>query len=649
MNADYLVQSQKLPEDSGLIQIIAESLKRSALKFGDADHATPREITADAFQSHKEDSRFLFMSAKNTLATTSQLLAGKHIGYGLFDKDCCLLRVFGSQDFIGWCEEKGIRPGTLWNEETLGTNCIGLGIAHHTNLSTVGEENFGSFLHDAALHFAVIQLESILGNNTLFGGIAIMCSKECNSDILPILCASNAREISLMVFSHKSSVVYSNIGDSALLSIDQSSEKNQVIFSTDNLFWPFGMAPKDLSFSNLEDIVNPLPANKAFWDVVNSRRTVNDMSIRLQTKFGNVTVSMSASPFDEDLFNFKGINLFFLSSTRIKDIINKYSSQKPSFTFENIICQDIHFYDVVQYAKAAATSETNILIIGESGTGKDVIAQAIHNESIRSDGPFVALNCAAFSKELISSEIFGYEEGAFTGAKKGGAMGKFELANNGTLFLDEIGDMPLDLQAALLRVIENQVFMKVGGNHEIKVNVRIIAATNQNLFEKIQQRLFREDLFYRIGVIRINVPPLRERTDDILPLSEYFIEKISLRIGKEKPVLTDAAKRYLIGYEWPGNVRELKNLYDGILNIYDGPTITNEQLSQYLKYNTFQSVLTAKNETTNPMGRISPKQLTKSDILCALKECNGNKVETAGYLGISRRTLYRKLLEYNLI
>ncbi|MCL4442129.1 MAG: sigma 54-interacting transcriptional regulator, partial [Firmicutes bacterium] len=210
---------------------------------------------------------------------------------------------------------------------------------------------------------------------------------------------------------------------------------------------------------------------------------------------------------------------------------------RAKFTFDDLIGKNAAYLKTVQLAKTAANSSSNVLLLGESGTGKEVFAQAIHNAGCRANEPFIAINCAALPRDLIGSELFGYTEGAFTGAKKGGSPGKFELADGGTIFLDEIGEMPLEMQANLLRVLQEKTLVRIGGQQVIPVNVRVIAATNRNLMEEVEKKNFRSDLYYRLNVLTINMLPLRNRKDDILPLTSFFIEKINRRLGREVNVI----------------------------------------------------------------------------------------------------------------
>jgi len=231
-------------------------------------------------------------------------------------------------------------------------------------------------------------------------------------------------------------------------------------------------------------------------------------------------------------------------------------------------------------SKAAAGSDSTILLLGESGTGKDVFAQAIHNASGRNRGPFVAINCGAIPRELIASELFGYTEGAFTGAKRGGSPGKFELADGGTLFLDEIGEMPAELQTTLLRVLEQKTVTRIGGTEVIPVNVRIIAATNKDLSKEVVRGTFRQDLYYRLNVVSIRLAPLRERKEDIIPLARHFIGHLSAKLGKEPLKLENKVTSLIQSYCWPGNVRELQNVVERALHLAKGNNFTEDLLPE---------------------------------------------------------------------
>jgi two-component system NtrC family response regulator len=322
--------------------------------------------------------------------------------------------------------------------------------------------------------------------------------------------------------------------------------------------------------------------------------------------------------------------------TRIQDL-EKQVAQK--YNFESIIGKSKALLEVMALAQKVAPTNANVLLLGETGTGKEVFAQAIHAVSARSGKPFLAINCGAFTKDLLESEIFGYKAGAFTGALKD-KKGLIEEADSGTIFLDEIGEMPFELQSKLLRVLETGEFIKVGDTTTTRVDVRIIAATNRDLQKEVEASKFREDLFYRLNVFTISLPPLRERKDDIPELAQYFLKIFS---GKTKSVAHTMSKEFLEHlqqHEWRGNTRELKNVMERAVILANGPELTLENLPLDLQVSNF-----------NPkMGHYSFDLaiVEKQHIERVLIYTKGNKTEAARLLNIGLTTLYRKIEEYNL-
>jgi DNA-binding NtrC family response regulator len=294
---------------------------------------------------------------------------------------------------------------------------------------------------------------------------------------------------------------------------------------------------------------------------------------------------------------------------------------------------------VFELVNKVAPSNASVVIAGESGTGKEVVARAIHNLSPRKDKPFVALNCSAIPATLIESELFGYERGAFTGADQR-RMGNFELAHNGTLFLDEIGELPLELQAKFLRVLEERKIRRLGGRSEVEVDVRVICATNRDMKEEIRRGRFREDLYFRLHVFTILLPPLKERREDIPLLVHHFIEKFNGETGKRVQGVSPAALGMLQGYAWPGNIRELRNTVERAMILVDGEVIGEEQLPPDM-----QSSRPEAATLRVPLG-IALDKVEKEYILASLQRNGGNKARTAEVLGISEKTLYNKLNRY---
>lgn len=315
--------------------------------------------------------------------------------------------------------------------------------------------------------------------------------------------------------------------------------------------------------------------------------------------------------------------------------------RKPgAFTFEEIIHQGNPLQSCIETAKRISKSQATVLLSGESGTGKELFAKAIHYESERADGPYVPVNCAAIPETLLESEFFGYEEGAFTGARKGGHPGLFEVAQGGTLFLDEIGEIPLHLQAKLLRVLEDRTIRRVGGTRSIPIDVRIVAATNRNLSQLVATGLFREDLFYRLHVIPIRIPPLRERKQDIPLLARYFVEKVCRQLSRPAAYLSQAALTYLQAHEWPGNVRELQNVIERAVYLHGGRDIHVEHVSLATSHPT--------REATKEASLQKQLEQVEQTILQDMVKRSPSIRQAAVKLGISHTALLNKLKKYGI-
>lgn len=311
------------------------------------------------------------------------------------------------------------------------------------------------------------------------------------------------------------------------------------------------------------------------------------------------------------------------------------------YSFDAIIGKSGLIKQAIESADKVATTDATVLLTGETGTGKEVFAQAIHNAGSRRQQHFIAVNCAAFSKELLENELFGHKAGAFTGALKD-SKGILEEANNGTVFLDEIGEMPPDLQAKLLRVLESGEFLKVGDNKPTKINVRIIAATNRDLLKEIAAENFREDLYYRIAVFQIPLPPLRERSADIEALANHFLRLFAIKINKKELQLSPAYLAALQQHAWKGNIRELRNVIERSVILSGGQELTIATLPPEI-----QHALPA-NPGNKPLSAFDMASAEKIHIQKVLNYANGNKTETARLLNIALTTLYRKLEEYGI-
>ncbi|GGC84176.1 sigma-54-dependent Fis family transcriptional regulator [Thalassobacillus devorans] len=322
--------------------------------------------------------------------------------------------------------------------------------------------------------------------------------------------------------------------------------------------------------------------------------------------------------------------------------------EKHTMTLDQIIGDSESTSNRKRLARKVAKTDATVLITGESGTGKEMYARGIHHLSACSSGPFISVNCGAIPEHLFESELFGYEEGAFTGARKGGKPGKFELAENGTIFLDEIGEMPLMMQAKLLRVLQEKRVDRVGGAHEYEINARIIAATNRNLQKMVEAGDFREDLYYRLNIIEIPIPPLRDRTEDIPKLVSYYINSLCKRYQQPKKVMTSEALALFMKYTWPGNIRELINTLEKLIVLVDDSIIGVHHLPVDIMGKEKPEELPDNSITLIHQAKTIGDEKERELICDALRNTGGNKSKAAEQLGIHRTTLYQKIKKYQI-
>jgi DNA-binding NtrC family response regulator len=397
----------------------------------------------------------------------------------------------------------------------------------------------------------------------------------------------------------------------------------------------------------ITDLKMPILSGEEF--LKNALERYPNLPIIILTAFGTIENAVEAMRNGAYDFITKPLNIDKLSLIVKRALENSLlkrqnrellSQLRKKYSFENIIGKSAVMKKVFETIELVAPSRANVLVTGESGTGKEMIADAIHHNSPRRDKPYVKVHCAALPETLLESELFGHEKGAFTGAiaRK---RGRFELANLGTIFLDEIGEISLQTQVKLLRVIQEREFERVGGEERIKVDVRIVSASNKNLKEEIDKGNFREDLFYRLNVVSIHVPPLRDRPDDIPLMVHKFIEEFSKDNNKEIEGITNGALQALMSYKWPGNVRELRNVIESIVVLTKSKVITEGDLPSYVL---------SKDEKLSlklPAG-MSLADVEKHLILFTLENTGGNKTKASEILKIGRKTLHRKLAEYGI-
>ena len=391
-----------------------------------------------------------------------------------------------------------------------------------------------------------------------------------------------------------------------------------------------------------------MPGMDGLEVLAEAKKIQPELSVVIMTAYATVDTAVTAmkdgaydyivKPFDPEELS-QMIHKIVAQQELLRENVLLRRLIKREYHFRDLVTKSHAMQEVFELAKTAARSQSTILILGESGTGKELLARAIHAESPRSDGPFVAVSCAALTETLLESELFGYEKGAFTGAAAQ-RRGKFELARGGTLFLDEIGDVNTKLQMDLLRVLEERRFYRVGGNEPIEVDARIIAATNRDLKKAVSEGHFREDLFYRLNVIPITLPPLRERKEDIPLLVQHFIERLDAETGRKVDGLSTEAMDALAEHDWPGNVRELRNVLERALVVAPGNLIEKKDLGLGL------GVPAAAAPAAT--GDRSLEDLERTHIAATLRNTHGNVSQAARVLGIDRVTLYNKMRKYGL-
>lgn len=442
----------------------------------------------------------------------------------------------------------------------------------------------------------------------------LISAKNINNSIL--ITALNSLDLGIVVNDMEGKTIYANKKYLYFFSIEDSSKEICEQLNTDRL--------------DAKRIINELSEN---INAVEGYQRVYKYIYNLL----EYEIHGTAYPIIDEKNKMIGIIQIF-KKEKLYTSSEKNTTPKNNFTFENIAGVSYAIQSKIEIAKLYAVSNENILITGETGTGKEMFAQSIHNFSNRKDKPFVAINCANFNQNLIDSELFGYDEGAFTGGLKSGKKGKFEIADGGTLMLDEIGEMPYALQAKLLRVIETGKITPLGGNREIDVDVRIIAVTNRNLEDMKKQNLFRKDLYYRLSVLKLHIPPLRDRKEDI----PYLIDVLYREYAQynDKTDISPGVYEIYNHYDWPGNVRELENhVAKGVVQ-HRGKVVTKEDI-----INDFEDKIKNINNfnSNNNLFKIPKDLLVKT-----LKDAKGNKAQAAKILKVSRQTIYKYLKLYNI-
>ncbi|MEL7563414.1 MAG: sigma-54-dependent Fis family transcriptional regulator [Dehalobacterium sp.] len=566
-----------------------------------------------------------------------KFVAGSGFVVTLADADGYILKIIGDQEVRESIEKGNFREGICWSEELAGTNAIGTSIKLNQPIQVLGYEHFCICSHNstcsaAPIHDLTGQIIGVLNMTATY-------EKVHSHTLGMVVAAVHAIENHLKL---RESQKWGELINEYLRTIIDSISGG--LFAIDNFGNVTYLNKEILSMLDLSskltlgrNICNIFPDNESFISLCLSGYYVTDHEVTINTQHGTNKFTATIRPIKNSDGKVNGVVIIINEIIRAQKLAHKMIGAKAKFNFDSLIGNNPEFLKTIDIARVSSKGNFNVILLGESGTGKDVFAQCIHNSSDRSSGPFVAINCGALPRELIGSELFGYSDGAFTGAKKGGKPGKFELADGGTIFLDEIGEMPLDLQATLLRILENKSVIRIGGHEIIPVDVRIITATNKDLMREVIKGLFRSDLYYRLNVVNIKMVPLRQRKDDIPILLDHFVKQVctrhNIQINNIHPDFINA----LLAHNWPGNIRELLNTIEQAVVL-----AKKDELSVDLLPNELHKI----NGSTD--SDKSLKDMEKELILELMEEYQGNISKISLKMGISRTTLYRKLYIYGL-
>lgn len=570
----------------------------------------------------------------------------------LTDQEGCILKAVGDPEIIEESERLNMVIGAYMSEKNIGTNAMGTAISENQPIQVTAAEHFISAYHRWTCSAAPIHSNNgdIIGTLNLTGeshlvhphtlGLVVAAVRAIENQIK----AEQAQNKLNEAFYYMKSIVESV--SSGIMALDINGN----IKTINN--WACTMLHIKKEELLEQPVKKLLPQWKDIIDRFQRGETYMDMETTFSLNGNKERYDLSAYPIVNNEGIIIGLVLVIKGMQKIYNLVNKYTGMRAHYTFEGIIGESSEFKQVIDHAEKISSSTSTVLLMGESGTGKELIAQSIHNASPRRNSVFIAVNCGALPKNLIESELFGYEDGAFTGSKKGGNAGKFELANGGTIFLDEIGEMPLDMQVNLLRVLQEGYVTRIGGSKNIPVNVRVIAATKKNLIEELKKGTFREDLFYRLSVIPLFIPPLRERGQDKKTLFNYFLKLKAQKLNKPLPSISGDLMRQIMEYEWPGNVRELENYVENIVNFNGSSSynIVNPPKPNPLDQQTPFLFSEKQPEEKNPVDDIDMtlEEVEKHTIRECFERMDGNITRISKRLGISRTTLYSKMRKYNL-
>jgi len=592
-----------------------------------------------------ERNRHLIEVSWPILKMIGEMIRGSGFRVDLVDKDGYFLKIISDMETLEESKKLGSVIGANRSELISGTNGIGVALSTGKPIQILGPEHYNIYHHNWTCSAAPINDSSgnIIGVINMSGNYRLLHKHTLGM----VVAISNAIESALVT---EKKVYELSATNRFLKIIIESINDGLVILDKEGKITHLnsiagGILGKEPPDAIGEPINKLIKTNFSLFDILNNRKGYLEKEITI-TPFGSkesFQYLLTEKLVEDYEGKSQGIMALFKEMRKVHRLVGDIIGAKARFNFSDIIGSNEKLKRAVNLAKTASVSSCKILLQGENGTGKEIFAQAIHNNSNRRDKPFIAINCAAIPRDLVESELFGYEGGAFTGAKREGRPGKFELAEGGTLFLDEIESMPLESQPKLLRVVESNQLMRIGGNKIITTDVRIISSTNQDLLLAAKKGNFREDLLYRINTVTVDIPPLRERKDDIPILVKYICDKIGRRINKNNIEIDKKVLEVLCEYNWPGNIRELENALESAIILSKNNKITIEVIPENIKPFKSNDLDIKEDREANSLIDIEKEVIFK-----VLKEVKGNITKASRVLGIDRSTLYRKIKKFKI-
>jgi transcriptional regulator of acetoin/glycerol metabolism len=598
----------------------------------------PTRLSDAELSRRLEVNRDLIEIGQPIIDVAYRLAAHYKLVVSLLDEEGYILILTGEAEDVYRQTGVSYVPGMHCALEEMGTSSIPLVMQSGKPVRIAGSEHYCQRYHQVSCSAAPIKKE----NGKIIGVVALteidLEASYCSLGIVGV--AAKAIETGIRMKLAQEQITLNNRLQNMIV---ESISDGLMTIDADGMITYINMLGAKILRVTVSDSIGKHISEIVDFDpvilqVLKTGHGYVDKEFRLESKkHGLMHFVKTAIPLRDDSEQIVGVVDIFREIKRVRNMVNQMVGAHAIFMLGDIIGESAPVVEMRRLAQLTATSKATVLLEGESGTGKELLAQAIHNCSFRSSGPFVAINCGAIPRDLIESELFGYEDGAFTGAKHGGRPGKFEMAQGGTLFLDEVSEMPFEMQVKLLRVLQQNEVVRVGGIQVIPIDVRIIVATNCNLSKMVQEGNFRKDLYYRLNVMDISLPPLRDRADDIRLLINHFLNKFTKSTGLIKKILPNAMQ-LLTAWQWPGNIRELENAIEHACCLSENGDIAIEHLPISIQ----KSFLEKK-----AVPRImSLKEAERVAIENVIQITRGNVSESARSLGIGRNTLYDKLKEY---